>query len=148
MLLAWGIMLLFTTTSCRDFQDERTPCKSFVEVAFKPKDKHTRLHIIAITEQASNRKWWFREQSSYNLPLNPEADSTTFVIESTAPTSPHTLTITYQRKVSLISHQRGAQLEFVLDQVKVGPNAAKDVKLFNKRLSTFNTIRPDVQIPL
>ena len=105
MLLAWGIMLLFTTTSCRDFQDERTPCKSFVEVAFKPKDKHTPLYIIAITEQASNTRWLcsLREQSSYNLLLNPEADSTTFVIESTAPTSPHTLTITYQRKVSLIS---------------------------------------------
>ncbi len=143
MLLAWAMVLLFTTTSCRDFEDAHTPYKSFVVVKFTPKnDKHTKLDITAINNTDPQK--FSIGLLTYQLPLDPHADTTSFVIASTSPTSPDTLRITYRRIVSLISHKRGAQLELVLDQVHA--NFAEEVKILNNRLSTLNEIGPDVQI--
>lgn len=132
-------------TSCRDFEDARTPYKAFVVVKFTPRDKHTKLQITSITEQATNRKLPDDPgQLTYALLLDPCADSTTFVIESASPTSPDTLTITYQRIVSLISHECGAQLEFVLK--KVDATFAGEAKIINDRLSTLHESATDIQV--
>jgi len=144
-LVTWTTVWLLTAVSCRDFEDERTHYKSSVRVEFKPdgKDKE-KIKISSITvEGAATPLDISTVGLSYDFPLDPDADSRVFVIHSDAPNSPHTLTITYERVVSLISHQRGAQQEYVLK--KVSSSFSKQPKMIHNHLS-YNNSESDVQI--
>ena len=146
MLCSCTVLALFTAVGCRDFKDARTPYTPFVKVKFVPKQKeNAKLGITSITQQGTNKSQKVsRDQLIHKLPLDPHADSVTYVIKSASPTSPDTLTINYQRVLSLISHERGAQQAFVLKEVHA--TFARKTKILNRQISTLNGTESDVQI--
>jgi len=139
-------MWLCTVVGCRDFKDYRTPYKSFVRVEFKTANKNDELPTITITNTTTGQECP-REKDTYKLPLNSNASATQFqVILGSATTAPEKLTIDYQRETVLISHQCGCAYKYILE--KVTPTFAREYKILNKELSTFNDSDIDVQIYL
>lgn len=137
------LFLLFASTGCRDrnFEDARTLYKSSVTVQFIPQEtnKHKKLCITGINNTEFEGS---PERKIFDLPLNEEDDATTFVIQSTS--SLNTIVIKYQRILSLISHKRGAQQEFVLKEVQ--DTFAGKAQILHHHLRKSNDIGPDVQI--
>ncbi len=140
-----AVVLLFTVTRCKDFEDCRTPYKSTITVKFTtPVSEKAKLAIDAIRGLESNQefKGSKNEEATYVLPLDPHADSVVFVIGHFPFTD--TLTIHYERVVSLLSPQCGAQQEYVLK--KVESTFTPQPKIFNHNLSIFNGSGPDVEV--
>jgi hypothetical protein len=146
LAIAW----LLSLTGCRDFQDCRTPYKDYVVVAFRPIDKEgeDKLAISSITDTATGQIYSVGKKP-YELllpPLNIHANTTQFIICSSSPTSPDTLTITYKKEAVLISHQCGCAYKYVLKEVTF--TGAGRCQIINKVLSTLNKSNIDVQIYL
>jgi hypothetical protein len=149
-LLAIVLFCSITLAGCRDFQDCRTPYKSFVKVAFQPINKGTDTPTIAsIIDTATGTRIDSATATdikphTFELPLNCHTNTVQFAIDSSSSASPDTLTIHYQREAVLISHQCGCTYKYVLK--KVTSTFAGKYKIINKELSTFNDSDIDVQI--
>ena len=136
---------LFSMMGCRDFQDARTPYKSYVTVEFSPTDDDEKLTISSI-EQTANAREVFKPKGGavYEIPLDSAVNTMTFSVHSNASDSPHTLTINYKKIISLISHERGGQYIYVL--TKVTTTLGKEHKIINEQLSEVNDSPTDIQI--
>jgi Family of unknown function (DUF6452) len=145
LAIAWFLSL----TSCRDFQDCRTPYKDSVAVAFRPINKEDALTIDSIYDKTTSISYKVDNKKPYDLlllPLNIHANTTQFIIYSSSPTSPDTLTVTYKKEAVLISHQCGCAYKYVLKEVT--STGAGRCQIINKVLSTLNESNIDVQIYL
>jgi Family of unknown function (DUF6452) len=135
---------------CRDFEDSRTPHKSFVRVMLKPINEGGELTVKKVAPGPDNSVLLqlqdFANDFSFQLPLDLNADSVQCDIHTSSPTSPAKLTIHYHRQPVLISHQCGCAYQYVVKDVTVTSGAK--LKIINERLSTFNDSDIDIQISL
>ena len=142
LAVVWG----FSITSCRDFEDCRTPYKSFVMVTFIPINKDDKLTINAINA-ATIKIWQFPENKiAYEVPLNPDTGSVWLSITGSSATPLTTLTIHYQKEPVLISHQRGCAYKYMLKKITSTLDGKHEI--INRELSILNDSYIDVQIYL
>ena len=149
MALAWA----FVVTGCRDFEDYRTPCKSFVTIALKPIGKNDSLPNLTVVRRPTDRveeekileKYLINNVAYVSSPLNPQVGSITLDIHnSSAGGSQRTLTIHYQKEVVLVSHQCGCTYKYKLN--KVTTTQGIKYKILHKELSTANDSTADIQV--
>jgi Family of unknown function (DUF6452) len=155
-----AIVWFCAIVGCRDFKDYRTPYQSFVSVVLKPINEDDKLTVPTITNTATKERILlqsFKNDLFCNLPLDPNTDSVQFDIDNssaTSPkdistssaTSPKKLTIYYQRKAVLISHQCGCAYEYTIKEVRV--TSGIKLKILNEKLSALNDSDINIQISL
>ena len=138
---------VFSTSGCRDFEDSRTPYKSFVTVAFHATSGKDDLDITAITTiAATGEVLTLSVNKDVQLPLNPHTDVEQFAISRSSVTATAELTIHYQREGVLVSHRCGGAQKYVLK--KVVPTFSWKYAILNKELNMLNDSSVDVQIYL
>ena len=153
MILVW----VFLATGCQNFEDYRTPYKSSISIAFKPINKNDKLPDIEIIKRAVDRTDFEEELSLERHPentiafatlsLNPKSSRMELVITHADDSSlTKTLTIYYQTKAILISHQCGCAYKYEVN--KVEPIKGVECKIRNKELSTLNEYNIDLEIRL
>ena len=146
--ILWVLVGVLPMTSCRDFQDSRTPYKSYIVVTCKSVDTNDSLTITniqpAIESPTIDKS---KDQLKFRLPLSPNTDRISFDITSTllGPTPP-SFTIKYHKQVVLISHEYGYTYKYVLKSIDSTSPAA--CRIINKELSILQDSDTDVQIRL
>jgi len=146
-LLAIGWLLFIT--GCRDFQDHRTPYKSFVVVALEFIKKSDKLDKITIqtTPNGKPKELKFHDSGHkyfFGIPLEHNTDSVSLQVYLAPNTPFKELTINYQKEAVLISHQCGATYKYTLKEITLTKGG--QYKIINKELSTLNDSQIDLQI--
>ncbi|MEM7055312.1 MAG: DUF6452 family protein [Bacteroidota bacterium] len=107
------IALCAAVIGCKDLEDCRTDYTSLVSIDFQKTTDFDAIEIVGGIK--------FTSVPSYRvfpLPLNPSADSTTFLFYKSSSTTADTLAIFYKRAPSLISPQCGVQQAYTLDSLQ------------------------------
>lgn len=112
-------ILCLALGQCKDFEDCRSLYSSMVSIELLPNNQdHTQTISFDSLKIDIAEKVWRLTSKYIQIALNPAVDSTTFYLYSSNPSMRvDTVTIFYQRQLSLISPQCGAQQEYVLDSL-------------------------------
>lgn len=155
--IPWIVMWLCLLVGCQDFQDQRTPYKSFVRIHIKPYNKEDKLRTLTIKDKDRVEILEGRAYTDYtyifDVPL--ELDRTQRILEinyereTFRMNSSKRLTINYRKQAGLISHQRGCTYKYTLGGIKLTGERDQGrfaYKVINQTLSTFNDSDADIQI--
>lgn len=145
--------LLLHLVGCKDLENCSSDETAFVKVKFRittqQADGSTKVQDVrnpfdsvemvgALSQEPQDS---LKNEGGFKLPLNPNADATTFVFHRTG-SQPDTLTFFYERALFLTSPQCGARQYYTLLRAET---TFRDVNISNSKLKR-RTEQADVEI--